>query len=304
LAQTVLKMGDNQAKTNVAGQTDDVFAKLVADKSGGRIKIEVYHNAQLGEETEMIQQIQYGSLDLAQVSLSPLVEFEGSLNVLQMPYLYRNADHFWKVMSGTIGDQFLASMSGSGIVGLAWVDGGARSFYTIKKPIKQIGDLKGLKIRVQQSSLMLGMVKAMGAVPVALPYADVYSALQSGVIDGAENNYPSYVDSSHYEVAKNYTDDHHTMVPDLIIMSAKKLASLPKADQDLIRECAKLAQKDHHVRWQEASAKAEKTARDAGSSIIVLDDITDFQKAVQPLYDDPSIGGAYKPWVEKIRAVK
>lgn len=302
-AALVLRMGDNQPENNVAGITDDVFAQLVAEKTDGRITIEVYHNAQLGEETEMIQQIQYGALDFAQCSLSPLAEFADELNVLQLPYLYRDRDHFWKVMDSEIGDYFLASTEANGIIGLAWVDGGARSFYTTKKPVSCAADLAGLKIRVQESSLMMGMIEALGAVPQAMPYADVYSALQTGVIDGAENSFNSYIDVSHYEVAKYFIVDEHTRVPDVIIASTATRDKVSPEDWEIILECAKLAQEDHKDRWAQVDKEAEQKAKDAGCTVTYPESTDDFREAMSALYDDPELGQPYAEWVEKIRAV-
>jgi len=297
----VFKMGDEQPGDAVQGITDDVFANLVFEKTNGRIKIEVYHNGQLGVENEMIQQLQFGGLDFAQVSISPLAEFASDLNVLQLPYLYNNSEHQWKVLESEIGDHFLASTEKAGIKGLAWIDGGARSFYT-KKKVTCAADIKGLKIRVQSSKLMMDMVKALGGVPQAIPYSDVYSALQTGVIDGAENNFPSYIDTSHYEVCKYFIVDAHTRVPDVIVCSTKTWEKLSAKDKTIIAECAKEAQNDHRKRWEIAEAKAKKKAIDMGCIITEPKDIKDFQKAVSGLYKSNEMQ-KYSEWIEKIRAM-
>lgn len=295
-----LKMGDNQPANSIQGATDDFFAALVEEKSEGRIKIDVYHDAQLGEEEEMIQQLQFGSLDFAQISLSPLAEFAPEMDVLQLPYLYNNADHMWAVLGGEIGSKYLEAPAASGITGLAWVDGGARNFYTTDKELTSAADLKGLKLRVQSSQLMMDMVSAFDAVPQAMSYGDVYSALQTGVIDGAENNWPSFIDSGHYELCKYFIVDSHTCVPDLIVCSTMSLQNLSEEDQALIRECAKAAQEDHRARWAEEEAKAEAKAIEAGIVVCYPEDLSDFQEAVQSLYTS----GAMADYADAIAEIK
>ena len=297
-----LKMGDNQPANSIQGATDDYFAQLVSEKSEGRIVIEVYHDAQLGEEEEMIQQLQFGGLDFAQISLSPLAEFAPQLDVLQLPYLYDSADHMWAVLGGEIGDQFLASTEEANITGLAWVDGGARNFYSIDTPLNSAADLNGLKLRVQSSQLMMDMVSAFGGVPQSMSYGDVYSALQTGVIDGAENNWPSFIDSGHYELCKYYIVDGHTRVPDLIVCSTSALQGLSDEDQALIRECAKLAQEDHRARWADEEATAEQKAVDAGITVVYPDSIADFQAAVSSLYESDSMK-EYANLIAQIKAL-
>ena len=207
--QIVLRLADNQPIGYPTVLGDEEFARLVELYSNGRIKVEVYPQGQLGDEKSAIEQVQFGGIDFTRVSISPLSDFQPLLNALQMPYLYRDADHMWKVLNGEIGDFFLNSMEEKGFVGLVYYDSGARSFYNTKKPIYTVADLRGMKIRVQESALMMGLVRSLGAVPTPMAYGDVYSALQTGVIDGAENNWPSYDTSSHYEVAKYYSLDEH-----------------------------------------------------------------------------------------------
>lgn len=206
-------------------------------------------------------------------------------------------------MGSEIGDYFLSSTESNGIVGMAWVDGGARSFYTTKKLVTNAADLAGLKIRVQESSLMMGMIEALGAVPQAMPYADVYSALQTGVIDGAENSFNSYIDVSHYEVAKYFIVDEHTRVPDVIIASTATRDKVSPEDWEIIVKCAKEAQEDHKERWAKVDKEAEEKAKEAGCTVTYPETTDDFREAMSVLYDDPKLGQPYAEWVEKIRAV-
>jgi tripartite ATP-independent transporter DctP family solute receptor len=220
-----------------------------------------------------------------------------------MPYLYRDSNHMWSVLNGEIGQYFLDSMSEKGFVGLVYYDSGARSFYNTKKPIYTVADLKGMKIRVQESALMMGLVQALGAVPTPMAYGDVYSALQTGVIDGAENNWPSYDSSSHYEVAKFFSIDEHTRVPEMIIASKITMDKLSAADQAIIKKAAKESQAVQVKAWADYEKKSEAKVRAAGSKINKINDQAEFAAAMAPLYES-QLNAAQREWVAKIKAVK
>ena len=200
----VLTYAENQAEDYPTTQGAYKFAELVKERTGG--KVEILVNAG-GDERSVIEQIQFGGIDFARVALSTAAEYIPKLNVLQMPYLYTGADHMWKVLEGPIGDEFLEAFQGSGILALSWYDAGARSFYNAVKPIEKLEDIKGMTIRVQESELMSDTVRALGATPVPMVYGEVYSGIQTGKVDGAENNWPSYESAGHYEVAKYFTVD-------------------------------------------------------------------------------------------------
>jgi TRAP-type C4-dicarboxylate transport system substrate-binding protein len=209
----------------------------------------------------------------------------------------------WKVLNGEIGEYFLNSMTDSGFVGLVYYDSGARNFYNSVKPIYTVADLKGMKIRVQESTLMMGLVSALGAVPTPLPYGDVYSALQTNVIDGAENNWPSYDTSSHFEVAKYYSIDEHTRVPEMIIASKITMDKLSAADQELIKQAARDSAPVQIQAWADFEKKSEAKVVAAGSKINAINDQAEFAGAMQPLYDS-FLDAEGKEWVQKIKAVK
>jgi tripartite ATP-independent transporter DctP family solute receptor len=299
----VLRLADNQPIGYPTVVGDNKFAELVSEYTDGRIKVEVYPQAQLGDEKSCIEQVQFGGIDFTRVSVSPLASFNKELDCLQMPYLYRDETHLWKVLDGEIGQHFLDSMEDSGLVGLCFFDSGARSFYTTKKPIKSVADMKGLKIRVQESDLMMGLVSSLGAVPTPMSYGDVYSALQTGVIDGAENNWPSYDTSSHFEVAPFYSIDQHTRVPEMLIASSISLEKLSAADVALIKKAAKDSEKTQIKAWADFAEKSEAKVRAAGCTISEIDSQSAFAAAMQPLYEK-SLNANEKVWVEKIRAVK
>ena len=299
----VLRYAENQPKDYPTTKAAREFAKMVKEKTKGRITIEVYDSAQLGDEKSVIEQIQFGGIDMSRVSLSPLSEFAKQLNVLQLPYLYRDGAHMWKVLDGKIGQDLLKTLDKSGIIGLTWFDAGARNFYTTPAA-KSMADLKGLKIRVQESSMMMDMVKAVGANPTPMAYGEVYSALQTGVIDGAENNWPSYESTRHFEVAKNYMLDEHNRVPEPMIISKKTMEKISPDDQKIIRECAIEAGKIERKLWAEREKASEKKVRDGGSTITKLTPAQhdEFVNAVKPLYE--KYGGDNKDLIKQIQSVK
>ncbi len=302
--QMVFKMADNQPADYPTTLGDLEFARIVEEKTNGRIKIEVYHSKQLGEEKDVIEQVQLGAIDFARVSLSPMTEFSPSLAVLALPYIYSGSDHMWKVLNSEIGDDFLAGLSDSGFVGLTWYDSGARSFYNSVKPIKTVDDLAGLKFRVQPAELMVDMVEALGASPTPLNYGEVYSAIQTNVIDGAENNWPSYNTSSHYEVAKYYTLDEHLRVPEIVIASKSTLDKLSPEDVEIIKVAAKESTKLQRDEWNKKVEESKKVIADNGNEVIELSDEekAKFAERMAPVWEKHA--GDYKDIIEKIQAMK
>ena len=302
--QMVLRLGETHVADYPTTKGDMEFARLVEERTGGRIKIEVYHSKQLGEEKAVIEQVQFGAIDFTRVSISPLAAFAPAFDALQMPYLYRDEEHMWKVLNGPIGEEFLNSLEPASFVGLAWYDSGARNFYNSKREIKSVADLKGLKIRVQESKLMMGLVSALGAVPTPMPFGEVYSALQTGVIEGAENNWPSYFSTSHYEVAKFFTLDGHTRVPEILIASKTSMDRLPKEDQQIIMQAAKDSMPFQIKLWKEFEKVSEEKVTAAGSIVTHLtpEAVAEFQKAMEPLYSE--LTPELKAMVKKIQEVK
>ena len=298
----VLRLSTNHAEDYPTSKGLQEFAKLVDERSKGALKIEIYYSAQLGEEKAAIEQIQFGGLDFARVSISPLSEFSKNMNALQLPYLYRDKEHMWKVLNGPIGDEFLQSIEAGNMIGLNFYEAGARSFYNSKREIKSVSDLNGLKIRVQESQMMMGLVKAVGASPVAMPFNEVYSALQTGVVDGAENNWPSFLSTSHYEVAKFFTLDEHTRVPEMVIASKMTMEKLSQEQQDLITKAAKDSTTVQREAWAAEEKRAEEIITAAGVVVTKLESNQEFQDAVAPLYEE--FGGDYKDIIEKIKATK
>jgi len=280
----ILRLAETHPKDYPTTKGDYKFAELVKERTNGRIVIEVYPGSQLGQEKAAIEQVQFGAIDFTRVSLSVFASFAPQMNALQMPYLYRNNEHMWKVLNGQIGQELLASVDSANFVGLGWFDGGSRNFYNSVRPVSKPEDLQGLKIRVQESELMVGLVNAFGAVATPMPYGEVYSGLQTRVIDGAENNWPSYFSTSHYEVAKYYTLDEHTRVPEIIVGSKISLQKLSAADQAILKQAAKDAVAHQRAEWEAYEKVSEDKVRAAGNTITKIDDKAPWQAKMQPLY--------------------
>ena len=300
--QLVLRYAEIQAQDYPTTQAAYKFAEMVEQKTEGRIHIDVYYGGQLGDEKALIEQLQFGAVDFTRVSLTPLSEFEKSLNVLSLPYLYKDSDQMWRVLEGDIGENFLKSVESAGLVGLSWFDAGARNFYNSKKPITKLDDLKGLKIRVQESQLMMGMVAALGASATPMAYGEVYSGLQTGVIDGAENNWPSYESTSHYEVAKYYVLDEHSRLPEMQLVSKITWDKISPEDQAIIKDCALESAKIERALWAEKEGVSEAKVKEAGSEITELEpgEKAKFQAAMAPLYSQ--FGAGYEDLISQIQS--
>lgn len=283
----VLTYAENQAEDYPTSQGALRFAELVEERTRGNVEIQVHTGGTLGDERKVIEQLKLGGVDFARVSLSPLAEFVPKLNVLQMPYLYRDSDHMWNVLEGEIGDDFLQAMDGSGLVGLSWYDAGARSFYNSVKPIERLEDMEGLRIRVQESGLMEDVVKALGARAVPMAYGEVYSALEMGTIDGAENNWPSYESTRHYEAARYFTLDEHTRVPEMQLVSENTWNKLPEEYRQIIRKCAEESAKYERRLWIQREKISEERVRRQGCTLTELSQTEKrrFQQAVAPVYE-------------------
>lgn len=304
-AAVVYQLSDNQPGDYPTTIGDLKFAELVSQRTNGRIKIDVYHSAQLFDEKSAIETAQMGGLAFCRVNAQPLSDFTKALGVLSLPYLFRDEDHLWKVLNGPIGEELLKEMEANALVGLVYYDSGSRNFYNSKRVVKTPADMKGLKIRVQQSKLMMGLVESLGASATPMPYGEVYTGLQSGVIDGAENNWPSYYSTSHWEVARYFTLDHHTRTPEILCMSKAIWDKLSAEDKKIIKQAALDSQAVQRKSWKEYEEKSIKTITASGKNTITeLADLSAWQKAVQPLYKTLDLGPKRDDYVKKIQAVK
>lgn len=299
----VFRFAENQAEDYPTTLSAKFFADRVYELSGGRIQIFVYPNEELGDERSVIDQMQFGGIDFSRVNLSPLSEYDERLYVLQLPYLYRDNAHKWRVLDSGIGDMYLESVSDLGLVGLAWVDAGARNFYTVGKPARSLADMEGLRIRVQENTLMERLVELLGADPVKMRYGEVLSALQTGKIDGAENNYPSYQSTGHYLVATFILEDEHTRVPEMMIASANTMERLSAEDQALIGAAAQEAALYQRELWRAYEEETKAAAIASGCTIYTMTDEEKaaFQEATAIMYEE--FAGEYMDIVEAILAM-
>ncbi|MBO7356451.1 MAG: TRAP transporter substrate-binding protein [Lachnospiraceae bacterium] len=283
----VFTYAENQSDSFPTSLGAYYFADLVSERSGGRIKILVYTNGELGREADILRQMKYGGVDFARVSLSQVAEVYPDINILQMPYLYNDADHMWRVLDGPIGDMFLERMGDLDMVGLSWYDAGARSFYVSGDSVCTPEDMQGLRIRVQQSELMVDMVECLGAEPVPISYEEVYSALELGTIDGAENNWPSYEDMGHYKVADTYIVDEHTRVPEMQLCSENTWNMLSEEDREMIMQCAAESAIYERVLWQEREESSRNRCIECGVTVVEItpEEKDRFREAMAPVYE-------------------
>jgi tripartite ATP-independent transporter DctP family solute receptor len=260
------------------------MSDIIKQKTGGKHSIKVYSGGALGGEKDTIEQVKIGAIDIVRVNVAPMNNICPETMIPTMPFLFRSKEHMRKVLDGPVGDQILSACGAQGFTGLAFYDSGARSFYTVKKPVKSFGDMKGLKIRVQQSDLWVSLVQAMGANATPMPYGEVYTGLKTGVVDGAENNWPSYDTAHHYEVAKFYALTEHSMAPELLLISKKVFDALTPEEQKIFRDAAKESVPYMRKLWDAKEAASRAIVEKAGSEVITLDK-KPFQEAMKPVYD-------------------
>ena len=282
----VLTYAENQPENYPTTLGAAYFARLVEERTQGRIIVDVVCDARMGTQQEVLEQMAFGGVDFTRGSLSSISDELPILNVLQLPFLYEDADHMWRILDGSIGGSFLEVFSQAGLVGLSWYDSGARSFYAVT-PIRSAADLAGLTIRVQESQMMADMIQLLGAKPAGIVYSDVYAAFDTGKIQAAENNWSSYESQFHYQLAPYYTEDRHTRIPEVQLASGRLWRLLSEADQQIILECAQesaIYERTLWTRWEEA---AQKRAMDSGATRIVLEDpaYQELKTLVEPLYE-------------------
>ena len=302
-AETVLRSSDTHPDGYPTVEAVKYMGDLIKQRTNGRYSVEVYHSAQLGEEKDTIEQTQAGVIDLDRVSMGPFNGVVPETAVPSLPYMFRSVDHMRHVMDGPVGDEILKAFEAHDLVGLAFYDSGARSFYNTKKDITSMADMKGMKFRVIQSDVFVDMVNALGANATPMAYGEVYSALQTGVIDGAENNWPSFESAKHYEVAKHYTMDEHQIVPEVLVMSKASWDKLSPEDQAIVRQAAK----DSVVKMRELWDAQEKKSRDivekAGVKVSEIDK-QPLIDAMKPVYEKYLSTPELKDLAARIQATK
>jgi tripartite ATP-independent transporter DctP family solute receptor len=298
------RVSDTQAADYPTVQALEVMAREVEEKTRGRHRIRVFHSRQLGEEKETIEQTRVGAIDLNRTNVAPIGSLIPSANVLALPFLFRSFDHLHKVLDQGLGDEILTGFQRYGFVGLAYYDSGARSIYNSVRPVRSLADLKGLRIRVQQSDLMLSTIRALGAEPIELPYGQVLTGLQAKLIDGAENNWPSYVTTDHYKLARFYTLTEHTMGPEVLVMSLRAWESLSAEDQTVFREAARKSSTFMRQLWTSWEDRSRQQAKAAGSEIVADIDKRPFEQAMKDIYAQAVTDPDSRQLVERIRQVQ
>ncbi|ONI38249.1 DctP family TRAP transporter solute receptor [Candidatus Epulonipiscium fishelsonii] len=280
-----LKLGHNMAEDHAVHTGMLAFAEDVETRTNGSVKITIIPNGTLGSETDMISQIQNGALDFAKVPAAILSNFSDLYDAYSVPYVFNNQEHYYKVMDGPITQEIFEATAEDGFIGITWLDSGARSFYTADTAIRTPEDLKGLKIRTLDNQMSIDMMTALGGSATVMGYSEIYTGLQQGVVDGAENNITALRD--HGEVAKIYSFDEHTRIPDVVVFSSKVWNEMSAEQQAALKEAGKQTSEDYKVAWKAFEDEVlEMAVNDFGVEFVKDVDIPAFQAAVQPIYED------------------
>lgn len=298
------RAADTQSEDYPTVQALRFMGRVIAERSGNRLQIRVFHSRQLGEEKETIEQTRVGAIDLNRTNVALIGSFVPAMNVLAMPFLFRSIEHLEKVLDGPIGNEILNSFEPYGFVGLVFYDSGARSIYNSVRPVRSIADMKGLRLRVQQSELMSDMIRALGAEPIELPYGQVLTGLATKLIDGAENNWPSFVTTDHYKYAGYYTLTEHTMSPEVLVMSQKAWESLSADDKKLFRDAAIQSSQFMRAKWKDLEQRSRRQAEAAGVTITTDFDRKPFEDAMAGIYAKAQRDPATAELIERIRKVE
>lgn len=297
-----LRLADNHPEDFPTVIGDRKFAELVEEKTDGRYKIEVYAGGQLGDEKSVVELLQLGAIDLTRVNATPLTEFSKDIGVLSLPYLFEDEESKWEQLNGDLGRELLDTFEGTNLVGLAFYDSGERNIYNSKRSVETPADMKGLKIRVQPSELAIDIFKSFGASATPMEYGEVYSAIQTGVIDGGENNWPSYYTSNHFEVGGYFTENKYSGPPEVLMGSQKLWDQLSDEDKEIFIEAALESVETQREAWVELTERSKEIIIENGNEVFEVTDFTPWREAVEPVYE--KYGDQYKKWLDKINSVE
>lgn len=278
------------------------MSERIEEHSNGRMRIDIYPGGQLGAERELIELLQIGSLAMTKVSTAPLEAFVPEMQIFGIPYLFRDQEHRWKVLSGPTGQRLLLSGEPFFLRGLCYYDAGSRSFYSVNKPVRSPGDLRGMKIRVMKSITAVQMIQTLGGSPTPIPWGELYTALQQGVVDGAENNAPSFHSSHHYEVCKYYSIDEHTAIPDILLISTLVWNDLTHQEKAWLQRAVDESVVYQKKLWEEATREALEEIQKVGVQIIYPDK-QPFRQAVQVMHDSHK-GTPLYDLIQEIREIR
>ncbi|MGI9452831.1 MAG: TRAP transporter substrate-binding protein [Geminicoccaceae bacterium] len=261
----------------------DKFAELVAEKTGGSITIKSFHGGVLGSQPDAIEQVRIGALEVGNFNLGPVAP---EANVVSLPFIFKDTDHMYRVLGSQGGQMIADGMAKQRLVVLAWHDSGARSFYNSKKPIAEPADLDGMKVRVMNNDLYSGMISALGGNPSPMTFAEVYQSLKTGVVDGAENNWPSYESTGHFEVAGCYSLSQHLIIPECVCVNADVYAALSEKEQAAVKEAAVESADLQRQLWAERAEASRNKVMEAGVEFNEIPDKAAFQEAMKPVYEN------------------
>ena len=281
------------------------MGKKLEAATNGRLSIQMYPSMQLGGEKEMIEQAQVGALQIARISVGPMGPIVPELNVFNLPFMFRDNVHMEKVIDGPIGDELMKKLTDhptAGLIGLAWMNAGSRNVYNSKHPVNTVQDLKGLKIRMMGNPVFVDTMNSLGGNGIAMGFDQLINALQTGVVDGAENNEPSYATGQHYRHAKYYSMTGHLIIPEILVFSKRSWQTLSKEDQDLIAKLAKQAQQEQRGLWYEMEKKSLAQMKEAGAQVNEVADRKPFQAAVKSVWD--KYGAQHTALIQRIQDVK
>ncbi len=262
------------------------FTSLVKEKTGGRVTGKTYHGGVLGAQPDAIKQVQLGGLDFAVFNMGPMGPIVPEANVVSLPFIFKDMDHMHRVMDGPFGDKMSSAMEKKGLVALAWYDSGARSFYNSKRPLNTPQDLVGLKFRVMGNPMFVSMVENLGGNATPMAFSEVFQSLKTGVIDGAENNWPSYESTNHFEVAGYYSLSQHLILPECLCVSTKAWNGLSDADKAAVKEAARESAVLQRTLWAERAGKSRDKVTSGGVKFNEIADKSKFQDLMGPVYDE------------------
>jgi len=263
----------------------DKFAELLDERSNGEITLKLFHSGVLGNQPDAIEQVRIGGLAVGNFNLGPIGPIAPEANVVSLPFIFKDIGHMHRALDGEAGAQISAGMAKKGLVALAWYDAGARSFYNSKKPVTSPADIEGMKVRVMSNDLYSGMISAMGGNPSPMAFAEVFQSLKTGVVDGAENNWPSYESTGHFEVAGFYSNSQHLIIPECVCINADIFNELSAEDQEMVTAAARESADLQRELWEQREISSRDKVVAAGVQFNEIPDKSEFQAAMQPVYD-------------------
>ena len=304
-AKIVLKATDVHPTGYPTVAAVEAMGKKLEAATNGRISIQMFPSMQLGGEKEMIEQAQVGALQIARISVGPMGPLVPEFNVFNLPFVFRDVEHMQKIIDGEIGGELLKKLSDhptAGLIGLCYMNAGVRNVYNSKKPVTELSDLKGMKIRMMGNPLFVDTMNSLGGNGVAMGFDQLINAMQTGVVDGAENNEPSYESGQHFRYAKFYSMTGHLMIPEILVFSKQSFNALSKEDQALNLKLSKEAQLEQRKLWNEREAESLKKMKEAGAIVNEVKNKQAFQDAVKPVWE--KYGAQHKALIERINAIK